>query len=178
MLPLEQVMPRHQSGCRVQLNLMLFSKKILTIAALGSIGASILSPIESKAISVSQFVDPSNNTKTEWETKFEQKFPNYRMPLASVYHGEASFYGPGFYYNRTANGEIYKPGTYTAAHRSLPFGTRVRVENLNTGKSVIVRINDRGPYVGGRIIDLSETAADAIGMRNSGVAPVKIQVLN
>jgi rare lipoprotein A (peptidoglycan hydrolase) len=178
MLPLEQVMPQHQSGCRVQLNLMLFSKKILTTVACGAIGATIFAPIESQAISVSQFVDPSVNTKTEWETKFEQKFPNYKMPLASVYRGEASFYGPGFYYNRTANGEIYKPGTYTAAHRSLPFGTRVKVTNMNNGRSTVVRINDRGPFVGGRIIDLSETAADAIGMKNSGVAPVKIQILN
>jgi rare lipoprotein A (peptidoglycan hydrolase) len=178
MLPLEQVMPRHQSGCRVQLNLMLFSKKILTTVACGAIGATILAPIESQAISVSQFVDPSVNTKTEWETKFEQKFPNYKMPLASVYRGEASFYGPGFYGNRTANGEIYRLGTMTAAHRSLPFGTRVRVENLNNGKSVTVRINDRGPFVGGRIIDLSETAAEAIGMKSSGIAPVRIQVLN
>jgi rare lipoprotein A (peptidoglycan hydrolase) len=178
MLPLEQVMPQHQSGCRVQLNLMLFSKKILTTVACGAIGATIFAPIESQAISVSQFVDPSVNTKTEWETKFEQKFPNYKMPLASVYRGEASFYGPGFYGNRTANGEIYRPGTMTAAHKTLPFGTRVKVIHGVTGKSVIVRINDRGPYVGGRIIDLSETAADAIGMKNSGVAPVKIQILN
>ncbi len=157
---------------------MLFSKKILTTVACGAIGATILAPIESQAISVSQFVDPSVNTKTEWETKFEQKFPNYKMPLASVYRGEASFYGPGFYGNRTANGEIYRLGTMTAAHRSLPFGTRVRVENLNNGKSVTVRINDRGPFVGGRIIDLSETAAEAIGMKSSGIAPVRIQVLN
>jgi len=155
---------------------MLFNKQILTTL----IACSTISfnPMSAQAISVSSFVDPSINTKTEWETKFEQKFPNYKMPLASVYRGEASFYGPGFYGNLTANGEVYVRGTYTAAHRSLPFGTRVRVENLNTGKSVIVRINDRGPFVGGRIIDLSETAADAIGMRNSGVAPVKIQVLN
>jgi rare lipoprotein A (peptidoglycan hydrolase) len=156
---------------------MLFSKKILTIAALGSIGVSILSPTESKAISVSKFVDPSINTKTEWETKFEQKFPNYKMPLASI-TGIASYYGPGFYGNRTANGEVYRSGTYTAAHPSLPFGTRVKVIHRITGKSVIVRINDRGPYVGGRIIDLSETAADAIGMRSSGVAPVRVQILN
>jgi rare lipoprotein A (peptidoglycan hydrolase) len=155
---------------------MLFNKQILTtIIACSTIS---FNPMSAQAISVSSFVDPSINTKTEWETKFEQKFPNYKTPLASVYQGRASFYGPGFYGNRTANGEIYKPGTMTAAHKTLPFGTRVRVENLNTGKSVIVRINDRGPYVGGRIIDLSETAADAIGMRNSGVAPVKIQILN
>lgn len=177
MLPLEQVMPQHQSGCRIQLKLMLFSKKILTIAALGSISVSILAPNESKAISVSTFNSSVPEHKTEWETKFEQKFPKYKTPLASI-KGTASFYGYPFYGRQTANGEIYRPGTYTAAHKNLPFGTRVRVTNENNGKSVIVRINDRGPFIGGRIIDLSETAADAIGMRNSGLAPVKLEILN
>ncbi len=77
--------------------------------------------------------------------------------------GQASWYGPGFYGNRTANGEIFRPGL-TAAHRSLPFGTMVCVTNLGSGKSVVVRINDDGPHVGGRIIDLTRKAADAIGM--------------
>ncbi len=65
----------------------------------------------------------------------------------------------------------------TAAHRSLPFGTRVRVTNLRNGNSVIVRINDRGPYTGGRIIDLSAGAARVIGVKHSGVAPVSLQIL-
>jgi rare lipoprotein A (peptidoglycan hydrolase) len=157
---------------------MLFSKKILTTIACGTIGATSMIPTQSQAISVSSFAAPLITTKTEWEIKFEQKNSNYKIPLASVYRGEASFYGPGFYGNRTANGEIYRPGTMTAAHKNLPFGTRVKVTNLNNGRSTVVRINDRGPYVGGRIIDLSETAADAIGMRSSGVAPVRVQILN
>jgi rare lipoprotein A len=153
---------------------MLFNKKILiTLIACGTIAT----PIDAQAISVSSFIENPIKQKTEWETKFEQKIPTYNVPLASI-RGQASWYGYPFYGNQTANGEIYRPGTMTAAHPSLPFGTRVRVTNLNNGRSTVVRINDRGPYVGGRIIDLSETAADSIGMKSSGVAPVKIQILN
>lgn len=153
---------------------MLFKKQILTtIIACGTIAT----PIDAQAISVSSFIKNPIKQKTEWETKFEQKILTYNVPLASI-RGQASWYGPGFFGNKTANGEIYRPGTMTAAHPSLPFGTRVRVTNLNNGRSTVVRINDRGPYVGGRIIDLSETAAESIGMKSSGVAPVKIQILN
>jgi rare lipoprotein A len=93
--------------------------------------------------------------------------------------GKASFYGnqPGEGGPLTANGETYNPGGLTAAHRSLPFGTRVRVTSTRTGRSVVVRINDRGPYVGGRIIDLSTGAARAIGLTDSGVGSVRLDVL-
>ena len=92
--------------------------------------------------------------------------------------GTASWYGPGFHGRRTANGERFNQNALTAAHRTLPFGTRVRVTNLRNNRSVVVRINDRGPYSGGRIIDLSAAAAREIGMINSGVARVRIEVLN
>jgi rare lipoprotein A len=86
--------------------------------------------------------------------------------------GKASWYSlPG---NKTANGERMNPGAMTAAHRSLPFGTRVRVDNLRNGRSVVVRINDRGPFTGGRIIDLSKGAASQIGMIGSGTASVRV----
>jgi rare lipoprotein A len=91
---------------------------------------------------------------------------------AGVMHGKASWYSHG---KRTANGEAFHPGGLTAAHRSLPFGTRVRVVNQHNGRSVVVRINDRGPFVGGRIIDLSRGAAQSIGV--AGVASVALQVL-
>lgn len=90
--------------------------------------------------------------------------------------GQASWYGPGFAGKRTANGETYDPSRLTAAHRTLPFNTRVRVTNQRNGRSVVVRINDRGPFVGGRVIDLSAAAADVIAMRGSGVAPVTLQI--
>jgi rare lipoprotein A len=86
--------------------------------------------------------------------------------------GHASWYSlPA---NITANGEYMDPTELTAAHRSLPFGTRVLVENLSNGRSVVVRINDRGPFIGGRIIDLSKAAADSIGMINAGTAKVRV----
>jgi rare lipoprotein A len=89
--------------------------------------------------------------------------------------GVASYYNYG---KRTANGERFNPGGFTAAHRSLPFGTKVRVTNLKTGKSVVVRINDRGPFIRGRIIDLAYGAAQAVGMHHSGIARVSLAVLN
>src|SRR5512146_174187 len=86
----------------------------------------------------------------------------------------ASWYGPGFIGQRTASGEVYHRGDLTAASRSLPLGTRVRVTNLNTGRAVVVRINGRGPYVRGRGIDLSQRAAERIGLNHGGVARVSV----
>ena len=91
--------------------------------------------------------------------------------------GIASWYGSDFHGKLTSNREIYNMHAMTAAHKTLPFGTFVRVTNLNNGKSAVVRINDRGPFVKGRIIDLSYAAAKKIGMAQTGIAPVKIVVL-
>lgn len=91
--------------------------------------------------------------------------------------GQASWYGPGFYGNRTANGEVFRPGTMTAAHRTLPFGTRVRVTNLWNGRTAVVRINDRGPFHGNRVIDIAHGAAQSLGLTASGVAQVRLDVL-
>ena len=90
---------------------------------------------------------------------------------AKTQTGMASYYKSG---KRTANGERFDPHGYTAAHRTLPFGTRVLVTNLKTGKSVIVRINDRGPFTHNRVIDLSLGAAKVVGLIRSGVAKVKV----
>lgn len=89
--------------------------------------------------------------------------------------GKASWYGPGLGGRLTASGERFNPGARTAAHRTLPFGTRVQVTNARTGRSVVVRINDRGPFAHGRIIDLSRASAQAIGL--SGVAVVTLAAL-
>ena len=88
--------------------------------------------------------------------------------------GNASWYGPGLYGRRTASGEMLRPGELTAAHRTLPFGTCLRVTNLGNGRVVEVRVNDRGPFVDDRILDLSEAAASALGMRGRGVARVRL----
>ena len=87
----------------------------------------------------------------------------------------ATYYGQEFAGHRTASGETFNPNALTAAHRTLPFGTRVRVTNSRNGRSVIVRINDRGPFVKGRAIDLSSAAAQAIGMGST--ADVHIEVI-
>lgn len=89
--------------------------------------------------------------------------------------GKASYYGNEFDGRKTASGEIFRQSKLTAAHKKLPFGTQVKVTNLKNGKSVTVKINDRGPFVAGRIIDLSKTAAEEIGMLKDGVAKVKIR---
>jgi rare lipoprotein A len=91
--------------------------------------------------------------------------------------GVASWYGGKFIGRKTANGEIFTSQNLTAANKTLPFNTRVLVTNLNNGKSVIVRINDRGPYVGDRIIDLSYAAAKAIDMIGTGTAPVRLEIV-
>lgn len=94
---------------------------------------------------------------------------------ADAQTGMASYYKHG---RKTANGERFNPGGYTAAHRSLRFGTKVRVTNLRNGRAVIVRINDRGPFIRGRIIDLAYGAARAVGLHRSGVTRVSLKVLN
>ncbi len=88
--------------------------------------------------------------------------------------GMASYYSESYNGKKTANGEIYHSSEYTAAHKTLPFGTKVKVTNLNNGKSVKVRVNDRGPFIAGRIIDLTRTAAQKLDMVTAGVVKVKI----
>jgi rare lipoprotein A len=92
--------------------------------------------------------------------------------------GEASYYADAFIGRTTASGERYDPDALTAAHRSLPFGTRVRVTRLEGGQSVVVRINDRGPFIRGRIIDLSHAAARRLDMIREGVVPVTVEVIS
>ena len=103
--------------------------------------------------------------------------PPQGRPVFPGANGYASWYGPGFAGKRTANGEVFDPSQLTAAHKTLPFGTQVRVTNLNNGRSVVVRINDRGPFVRGRVIDLSRRAAQAIDMIGSGTAPVSLELV-
>jgi rare lipoprotein A len=104
-------------------------------------------------------------------------FPLCAAPCARAEEGLASWYGGKFQGRRTANGEIFDTNLFTAAHKTLPFGTYVRVTNVETGQSTIVRINDRGPFVPGRIIDLSRAAATAIGLTGAGVARVRLEIV-
>lgn len=88
---------------------------------------------------------------------------------------KASWYGPGFHGKLTANGELYNQMALTAAHKELPFGTYLRITNLKNGKNVVVRINDRGPFIEGRDLDLSKGTAIALGMIRRGVIKVKVE---
>lgn len=113
---------------------------------------------------------------------YPKQTTSYKVAAASRFvrqlgGGMASWYGPGFHGNRSASGEIFNQNALTAAHRRLPFGTRVKVTNLNNGRSVVVRINDRGPFIHGRVIDVSVAAARVLGMMGSGVAPVRLDIV-
>jgi rare lipoprotein A len=101
----------------------------------------------------------------------------YESKPTSIEYGKASFYGGRDIGRATANGERYHASNCTAAHKKLPFNTMVKVTNLKNGKSVLVRINDRGPFVKGRIIDLTVVAARKIEMMSDGIIPVRVEVL-
>ena len=104
--------------------------------------------------------------------------PAPEAPSRPVGEGEASYYSDQLTGNATASGEPYDPVQLTAAHRTLPLGARVRVTNLRTDESVVVRINDRGPFAKRRVIDLSRAAAKRLGMLRAGTAPVRLELLN
>lgn len=160
---------------------------LLCSAALLIAGAS-LAPAQAASLSApapGTFSTRDAGAPSGWDTNFIKLTPP--APLAqgqllasarSVQVGQASWYGPGFFGNRTASGEVLRPGTLTAAHRYLPFGTKVRVTNLYNGRTAVVRINDRGPFTGGRIIDLAHGAAQILGVTASGVADVRLEVID
>ena len=111
-------------------------------------------------------------------TKANDRFPTTGSEESGeVFSGEASYYGPKFHGRKTANGEIFDMYKKSAAHRTLPFNTILEVTNLDNQKRVIVRVNDRGPFVKGRILDLSYEAAREIDMISSGVARVSVRIL-
>ncbi len=115
-------------------------------------------------------------TMRPYEVSGIRYYPN-KVKIGTTYKGIASWYGDNFHGNTTSNGEMFNMFSYTAAHKTLPMNTMVKVTNLLNNKSVIVRINDRGPFVPNRIIDLSYAAAKKIGMIATGTAPVKITVV-
>jgi len=101
----------------------------------------------------------------------------FGSPAAPAQTGLASYYGADFHGRQTASGEIFDQRKLTCAHRDLPFGTRLKVTNTENKKSVVVRVNDRGPWVAGRIIDLSYAAAKKLDMIKEGVVKVKIEII-
>ncbi len=127
-------------------------------------GTPILSPSERLAAELL-----SSSAPVEVEPEQEE---------SSIGTGSASYYGARFAGRKTANGEIFNPRKLTAAHRTLPFGSKVKVTNRRNGKSVVVRINDRGPFARGRVIDLSKAAAQRIGLVRAGHGPVELALLD
>lgn len=109
--------------------------------------------------------------KIDGKTYYPQKNENYKEI------GLASWYGDDFHNKKTANGEVFNKNTFTAAHKTLPLPSVVKVTNLENGRTIILRVNDRGPFVDNRIIDVSEKAAKHIDMHNKGVTQVKVEYL-
>jgi rare lipoprotein A len=154
--------------------------------------ASLAACAQSTAVRNSEFASPSRHASLSHDrtASFFTSFTNRRVasarkhtpfarhnnatPAQVASQGVASFYTEG---QQTASGEKFDTNDLTAAHPTLPFGTRLRVTNVATGRSVTVRINDRGPYVPGRVVDVSHSAADALGMVGSGIAKVKLDVV-
>ncbi|AHC73738.1 rare lipoprotein A [Candidatus Endolissoclinum faulkneri L5] len=112
---------------------------------------------------------------TSYKVKGVWYYPKKELNYSEV--GIASWYGPGFNGRKTANGEVFDDNKLTAAHRTLPMPTLIRVTNLRNRRSIIVRINDRGPFIRGRIIDLSRRSAQLLGFVNKGTAPVRLEVV-
>src|ERR1700729_1968141 len=151
--------------------------------------ASLAACAQSNTVRNSGFVSPSRQASLQHD-RTASFFTNRRVasarkhtpfarhnnaaPTQVASQGVASFYTEG---QVTANGEKFDTNDLTAAHPTLPFGTRLRVTNVSTGRSVTVRINDRGPYVPGRVVDVSHSAANALGMVQSGIAKVKLDVV-
>jgi len=119
----------------------------------------------------------ANNPEGDWGLDNEAQSVEDQHWLQPYLEGVASWYGPDFHGKRTANGEVYNQYGLTAAHPVLPMGTKIRVENLNNGRRVWLRVNDRGPYAKGRVVDLSYTAAHRLGMLQEGTAHVRIVVV-
>ena len=144
----------------------------ITLVVGGLVGFTVLNSAnneENERILVEEFV-PVTVTESNVNTSLVEYINRGTM--------KASWYGPKFHGRMTANGEIYDQMAFTAAHKRLSFGTLLKVTNTKNGRSVIVRINDRGPYIEGRDLDLSKGAAIELGMLRKGVARLKIEELS
>jgi rare lipoprotein A len=135
-------------------------------------------PSCAKSSGKSTYAKPAyrSSSKATSQKKYSEKSSkkSYSSASGGGYSGMASYYWQP---QRVASGGWFNPNAMTAAHKTLPFGTKVRVTNHNNGRSVVVTINDRGPYIKGRVIDLSRAAAQQVGMTGSGVAPVSVTVV-
>jgi len=165
-------------------------RKVIQLFAAALAAASLAACAQSSVVSknselpvASRQASLEHNRKTSFVTNRRVAVTKKHTPFAShknaaetrvASHGLASFYTEG---TQTASGERFDTHELTAAHRTLPFGTRLRVTNVATGRSVTVRVNDRGPFVPGRVVDVSHSAAETLGMVGGGIAKVKLDVV-
>jgi rare lipoprotein A len=144
----------------------------------GSVLPGLPTGVKPQSAEAATLDDSAVPVKNKWGQGKAARSANTRgTPSKKVIRGQASWYGPGFHGKKTASGEIFDQGRLTAAHKTLPLGTKAKVTNLENGNSVEVEINDRGPYVGNRVIDLSRAAANALGFVESGLTLVRIEPL-
>ncbi len=152
---------------------------VFVLVGFGLVNSSENKPVEQTEVTIS--AETVENTETEVPVKTIENAARTAKkevkPANEILNGKASYYADKYHGRTTANGETFDKRAMTAAHKSLPFNTNVKVTNLDNGKSVVVRINDRGPYIKGRIIDLSEKAAEDIGMIRKGVVNVEVEIL-
>jgi rare lipoprotein A len=141
---------------------------VLSIASLGAGAASGPSSLEAAKVTKTQ-INSTQSHSSSLTNKKSKKTPPYQV-------GTASWYGQDFVGKQTASGEPYDMMDFTAAHLALPLGTFVKVTNLNNGKAIVVRINDRGPVVDGRIIDLSYNSARVLGFKSRGLQRVRLDI--
>jgi len=149
----------------------------LTAATLAACAQSSVVTDKPASLANSRQASPEPNSKASFVTNRHattDKTNKHAAETRDASYGLASFYG---HESQTASGEKFNARELTAAHRTLPFGTRVRVTDVATGRSVTVRVNDRGPFVPGRIVDVSYSAAETLGITGRGVAKVKLDVV-
>ena len=175
----EDIMPDSKKG----LGIVKINKKVLFTIDYKLAKEYKMSPEELAFVWANDLRTSLNASKLEGdsnilERKFKQNLNKYiRHQSIFLQTGVASWYGGIFHGRRAADGSVYDKNKFTAAHKSLPFGTIVKVTNLNNGRNCVVKITDRGPFVKGRIIDLSRVAATEIGMLSKGVAKVKLEIV-
>ena len=154
----------------------------LTAAVLAACAQSSVVTNKSELLAVSRHAPLEDNRKASFVTNRRVAVTKIRTPATTDKHEaetQVASYGLASFYTdaETASGEKFDPYKLTAAHRTLPFGTRLRVTNIATGRFVTVRVNDRGPFVPGRVVDVSYTAAETLGITDRGIAKVKLDVV-
>ena len=160
------------------LSLLLLCQSYGVLDTFQETGVTIATPMPAPQQEVTPTLTPQPEERKVDQAQTVKESTKIRSPRSkNMQSGKASWYGPGFHGKPTASGEVFDQALMTAAHNTLPLGSKAKVINLANGNSVEVKINDRGPFADGRIIDLSRAAAGALGILASGVAQVRVEIL-